>query len=180
MTFKINTRLMHPNDKHETEEVNFNVSEMPVEGLAKLRHVVGWAVRKELERCRRYVRENMFSQSTDTRQSVKIAHAKCKLLEENVIVQYAWLKDNTNTPGTLDVTEVRQYRERGLRHISDEAFYFFKRLEEIRVEQMNTAKMASLANKEARVDNTIQLANADPLLSTAGWRYSKMSKLTSW
>lgn len=134
-----------------------------------MRHVGGWVVRKEKERCRRYVRQNMFSQSTDTRQSLQIAHAKCQLLEENVIVQYAWLKDNTNTPGTLDVTEDHQYRERGLLHISDEAFNFFKRLEEIRVEQMNTAKMASPDNKGDLVDNTIQMANADPLLSTA-WR----------
>lgn len=167
-TFFMHHLAMKVSHQDETDQLNFNVAEMPVEGLAKLRHVGGWAVRKELERCRRYIRENMFSQSTDTRQRVKIAHVKCQLLEENVIVQYAWLKDNTNTPGTLDVTEDRQYRERGLLHISDEAFNFFKRLEEIRLEQMNTVKMAStVIKKEVIVDNTIQIANADPLLSTA-------------
>ena len=36
----------------EREQINFDV-----EGLAKLRHVAGWAVRKELERCTRFIRE---------------------------------------------------------------------------------------------------------------------------
>ena len=65
--------------RHETEELNFSVSEMPVEGLAKLRHVGGWSIRKELERSRRYIRENMFSQSSERRQSVNAAYAKCEL-----------------------------------------------------------------------------------------------------
>jgi len=82
----------------ETEQINFNVSEMPLEGLVKLRHVAGWAVRKELERCRRFIRENMFLQNTETRQKVYAAHAKCELFEEQIIVQFAWLKDITSSP----------------------------------------------------------------------------------
>ena len=111
-----------------TETVNFSVSDMPSEGLAKLRHVGGWAIRKELERSCRFIRQNVYSQSAITRQSVTIAHTKCTLMEENLIVQYSWLKDHTKFPGSLDVTEERQYRERGLLHISDEAFVCFKRI----------------------------------------------------
>ncbi|KAL9977678.1 hypothetical protein ACROYT_G015110 [Oculina patagonica] len=73
-----------------------------------------WSLRKELERSRRYIRENMFSQSSETRQSVNAAYAKCELLEEHIIVQYSCFKENTNVQGTLEVTEDRHYRERGL------------------------------------------------------------------
>ena len=103
---------------------------MRVEGLAKLRHVSGWAIRKELERCIRYIRQTMHSQSIETRQNVHVTYAKCELLEEHIIVQYSCLKDNTDAPGTLEVTEDRQYRERGLIHISDEAFECFKVIED--------------------------------------------------
>lgn len=151
------------------EQVDFNVSEMPVEGLAKLRHVGGWAIRKEHERCRRHIRQNMFSQSTETRQRVLMAHAKCELLEEHVIVQYSWLKDNSNCPATLEVTEVRQYRNRGLINISDEAFACFKRIEEIRVEQINVSRIMSSENKGDIADLAIQTIQADETLLTA-WK----------
>ena len=128
----------------ETVQINFNVSEMPLEGLAKLRHVAGWAVRKELERCIRFIRENMFSQTTETRQNVYAAYAKCELLEEQIIVQFAWLKDNVSAPGTMKVTEDRQFRERGLLHISHEAFECFKILENLRVQQMNLSIAISI------------------------------------
>lgn len=49
-----------------------------------------------------------------------------------MIVQYSWLKDNTKFSDSLEVTEDRQFRERGLLHISDQAFCCFKRIEEIR------------------------------------------------
>lgn len=79
--------------RHETEQINFYVSDMPLNAcLAKLRHVAGWAVRKELERCRRFIRQNMFSQTTETRQNVYAAYAKCELLEERIIVQFAGSK----------------------------------------------------------------------------------------
>ncbi|KAL9975411.1 hypothetical protein ACROYT_G012571 [Oculina patagonica] len=155
--------------QRETEEINFKVSEMPIEGLAKLRHVAGWAVRKELERCRRYIRDNMFSQTPETRRQVYIAYAKCELLEENLIVQYAWLQDNTSAPGTLEVTEDRQYRERGLLHITDEAFECFKVLEDLRVEQMNLARLSGTTKKADYAANVTLAIQSDETLATV-WK----------
>ena len=40
-------------------------------------------------------------------------------------------------PDTLQVTEGRQYRERGLLHISDQAYIFFMALEKKRVDLLN-------------------------------------------
>ena len=153
----------------ESEQINFRVCEMPVEGLAKLRHVAGWAIRKELERCRRHIRQNIYSQSSETRQNLNVSHAKCQLLEENVIVQYSWLKDNTSAPGTLEVTEDRQYRERGLLHISDEAFSFFQLVEGLRVEQMNMARIMSSDQKGSFVDTVIEKIQRDGTVAAA-WK----------
>ena len=40
---------------HRSQPRSFSVSDMPPERLAKLRHVGGWAIGKELERCRRFI-----------------------------------------------------------------------------------------------------------------------------
>lgn len=168
-TFFIHHLTSKVDRRHETEELNFTVSEMPVEGLAKLRHVAGWAVRKELERCRRYIRQNMFSQLNETRQNVFAAYAKCELLEEHIIVQYSWLKDNTNVPGALEVTEDRQYRERGLIHISDEAFSCFKIIEELRLHEMNRSRLMYPGQQADFADIAIQKIRGDTALAAA-WR----------
>ena len=134
--------------------VDLNVSEMSTEGLAKLRHVAGWAFRKELEKSRRYLRTNMFSLCSDTRQRVNAAHANCQLMEDHIIVQYSWLQENTAFPGTLEVTEDRQYRERGLIHITDAAFRFTIRMETMRVALLNTNRIKQCGSN-GFVDNAI-------------------------
>ena len=75
--------------RHETQQASMNVSHMAAEGLTKLKHVGGWAIRKELERCRRYIRQHLYSQSSETRQSVQIAHPKGEPLEQNAIIQFS-------------------------------------------------------------------------------------------
>ena len=42
---------------------------------------------------------------------------------------------------TLEVTEARQYRQRGLLHMSDEAYLFFMKLEQRRVDLLNVNVM---------------------------------------
>lgn len=39
----------------DTEEVNLSPSDMPSKGLAKVRHVGRWAIRKELEHSHRFI-----------------------------------------------------------------------------------------------------------------------------
>lgn len=98
-------------------------------GKAKVRHVGGWAVRKILTRYRKYVQRNMFSTNSSTLSNVEKQQKLCELLEENIIIPYAKLEEVTKYPETLEVTEARQYRGRGLLHISDEAYLFFIHLE---------------------------------------------------
>lgn len=45
---------------------------------------------------------------------------------------------------TLNVTESRQYRERGLLHITDRAFEFFETLEQERVNLINLERLSQL------------------------------------
>ena len=168
-TFFVHLLASKVDIQHQTVHVNFDVSGMPSEGLAKLRHVGGWAVRKELERCRRFIRQNMYSQNAATRQNVNAAHAKCELLEDNIIVQFAWLEDNTSAPETLEVTEDRQYRERGLLHISDEAFGFFKILESLKVQEMNMARLVGSIDKARFTDTALETILNNPTLASA-WR----------
>ena len=77
------------------------------------------------------------------------------LLEEHIIVQYSWLQENTMFPGTLEVTEDRQYREHGLIHISDACFECLKRIEEQRQQLMNETRLQQSDRKDQFVDDAI-------------------------
>lgn len=61
---------------------------IPIEGLAKIRHIGGRAIRKELEKRRRYIGSNMSSTHDKTRKLARENHFHCQLLEEFVIEPY--------------------------------------------------------------------------------------------
>ena len=61
--------------------------------------------------------------------SVRKQQLICELLEENVIQPFVELEEKSKFPETLEVTEGRQYCQRGLLHISDPAYLFFLELE---------------------------------------------------
>ena len=155
--------------RRESETIPFDVSAMPSEGLAKLRHVGAWAIRKILEESRRYVRNNMLSQSPQTRAAVRVAHAKAQLLQECVIAQFSNLQGTTAYPETLVVTEDRQYRERGLLHISDAAFQFFLNVEQMRVDLINETKLMQAGHKGTAIDAAISEVEQNPDL-LAKWK----------
>ena len=121
--------------------VAFNVQEMDVVGRSKVRHVGGWAVRKVLSRARTYLRKNVYTTSSSTLVKVETKQRACEVLEENVIQSFDRLQETSKFKETLEVTEARQYRQRGLLHISDEAYLFFMQLEQRRVDLLNVNVM---------------------------------------
>ena len=64
-------------------------------------------------------------------------------------------------PGTLEVTEDRQYRECGLIHISDACFECFKRIEEQRLQLMNETRLQQSDRKDQFVDDAINAISSD-------------------
>ena len=132
--------------KENHSPVVLNVEEMNVDGKAKVRHVGGWAVRKAMEKSRRYVRENKFSCNSDVRVRLMRETRKVELLEEFVITPYEVLGSTSETRETLAVTEARQFRERGLLHISDKSYRFFMTLEQKRINHINEGKLKMLAD----------------------------------
>ena len=113
--------------------IEFTAKEMSAVGRSKVRYVGGWAIRKILENLRKFVKVNIYTENKSTIQKVHRHHRMCELLEENVIVPFPKLSEKTKIAETLDVTEARQYRERGLIHISDNAYFFFVAMESERV-----------------------------------------------
>ena len=113
----------------QIQAVVFNVKEMSAAGPAKVRHVGGWAVRKVLEQSPRYVRMNIDSENTEMMVGVKKHHEICELIEESLIGSLAVLEQASLHKDTLQVTEAKQYRERGLIHIKDDVYTFFMALE---------------------------------------------------
>ena len=51
----------------------------------------------------------------------------CVLFQDHIIDNFRNLESTSKYPGTLTVTEERQFGERSLTHISDEAYVFFLR-----------------------------------------------------
>ena len=113
------------NLEEEQNPVCFRVDEMDPEGKGKIQYIGGWAVRKCLEKRQRYVEGNVHSNSNAVCMKVSKEMKKVCLLENNIITPYCSLTKETSSPEKLNVTECRQFRERGLLHITDSACEFF-------------------------------------------------------
>ena len=153
------------NQQRQEEAIRFDVDEMSGVGRSKVRHVGGWAVRKVLTRSRKYIQKNLFTKCSSTLATVENQQIACHLLEENVIRPYSELEETSMFPETLQVTEGRQYRERGLLHISDQAYIFFMELEKRRVELLNfhilkraREEMVEMALVELKADQELKMS----------------------
>ena len=62
-----------------------------------------------------------------THQSTCDCHEMCVLFQDHIIDNFRNLESTSKYPGTPTVTEERQFGERSLTHISDEAYVFFLR-----------------------------------------------------
>ena len=130
-------------DRNE-EPVVFDVEAMDSVGKAKARHVGGWAVKKLLKKSRKYVMSNMYTENSKSLASVKKQSTICEIIEENLVASYSKLEESSLYRDSLQVTESRQFRNRGLIHITDNTFLFFMSLEQQRVFLLNDSKMKKL------------------------------------
>lgn len=135
----------------EGETLAFNVEEMSSVGRGKVRHVGGWAFRKVLENSRTYVRTNIHSENAETMSSVYKHHGICELIEEYLVGSLVMLEKVSLHKDTLQVTEARQFRERGLIHIEDTTYEFFMSLEGLRVQLLNNKTMREQKGNMAEV-----------------------------
>ncbi|XP_020610138.1 uncharacterized protein LOC110048702 [Orbicella faveolata] len=90
--------------QRQEETIDFDVDQMSGVGRSKVRHVGGWAVRKVLNRYRKYIQGNVFTKCSSTLARVETQQIACQLLEENVIRPYSELEENSMFPDTLEVT----------------------------------------------------------------------------
>ncbi|KAK2555829.1 hypothetical protein P5673_022470 [Acropora cervicornis] len=150
--------------EYRQEVVSFNVDDMSAAGRAKVRHVGGWAIRKVLEKSRRYVRANIWTENPVTMSTVQQHHSICELIEESLIGSVAVLEQESQHKDTLEVTEAHQYRETGLVHIEDAVYRFFMFLEKQRVHLLNDgmlriegANMVEEAYRKLKENNELKL-----------------------
>ena len=134
-------------DLEHLYKVNISVYSLEPTGRSKVRYVGGWDISKILENLRKFVKVNIYRENKKTLQKVHRHHRMWELLQENVIVPFAKLSESTKVAETLDVTEARQYRERGLIHISDNAYRFFMAMESERLKLINNHKLKKTKRK---------------------------------
>ena len=140
--------------KEASGAVEFDVKAMEVEGLAKVRYVGAWAVRKVLDNKRKYAKEHVYSANQSTVETAKQCYEMCELFEEYVIENKSRVEEISRYPETLSVTEEKQFRCRGLLNISDTAYEFFLETEGQRVKEMNEGKLR--LHKEDTIDNSLK------------------------
>ena len=159
------------------EPVRLVVEEMSASGKAKVRHVGGWAIRKILEKERKYARLNMNTKDKNTLQKVKASVSTCDLIEETLLSPYAQLESTSSHAETLAVTEARQYRDRGLVHISDACFKVFLYMEQLRVDLMNASSLQK--HKQNLISSTLEEMNANDELKTLWLACFSVNDLTA-
>lgn len=96
----------------------------------------------------------MLSQNPLVRERLNYELKKVELLENNIIVHQEFIQQSSSSPDMLQVVESRHYGERGLLHISDDAFNFFLMLEQERVDRINFQKLRDLKNN--MIDDSIE------------------------
>ena len=127
-----------------SEPAAVDVKSMCSEGLAKVRHVGAWAIRRVVRDHQKYVQSNLVTKNRSTHDSVFRRMQVASLLEEHLVGNYESLKDRTKYPETLCVTEDRQFRSRGLTHIEDWAYEFLLEAEVAHVGLMNDYRLSQL------------------------------------
>lgn len=130
--------------EEETVPIEFDVNEMGPEGCGKVRYIGGWVISKAINKAPSYVVDNKFSESANVRVKINERMKKIELLENNIVVSHEEVRRSSADPETLNLIESRQYRERGLIHIKDDAFKFFLALEQQRINKINVQRLSSL------------------------------------
>ncbi|XP_070532887.1 uncharacterized protein [Ptychodera flava] len=125
---------------------------MTNEGKGKVRFVGGWTVAKEREKNRRYLKGNIGSTDAEVRRNLRRAYTK-KVLLDSVTVPAAAIATNTAYPETLSFTQHKQNRRNGLTHITDKAFMFFLRVEDMRNVCLTQSNLDR--HKENLINNTV-------------------------
>ena len=98
----------------------FSVKQMNDVGKGKVHFVAAWAVSRVLQKAKKYVRDNLYTASSATRSQVNKCLHKIEVIESIVVIPCGILCSETKYPGTLELTESRQYRTHGLIHFSDQ------------------------------------------------------------
>lgn len=100
----------------------FNVEDMDDAGKGKVRYVAGWMVSYLTKKSRNYISKHLYTSNPSARDRVNKELHKLKVITTHVVVPYHLLLSTTRYPETVKATEARQYRSRGLIHVSDAFF----------------------------------------------------------
>lgn len=137
---------------------------MSAVGQGKVSHVGEWAIRKVLEKSKRYARANIWTENSVTMSTVQRHHSICELIEESLIRSVAVLEQESQHKDTLQVMEACQYRESSLVLNEDAVYRFFMFLEKQQVHLLNNgmlriegANMVEEAYRKLKENNELQL-----------------------
>ena len=103
----------------------------------KVRYVGGWVIAKLIQANRKYINTNISS----TNMLVKSEMNELIKLLESLLMHSSTVHNKSEYLGSLEFTDLKQFRDNTLVYISDETFIFFMELEQLRVTLLCQSKL---------------------------------------
>ena len=124
----------------EKEATDIQVWKMDKNCHGKVRYVGGWVIAKLIQANRKYINTNISSTNMLVRSEMHRRFELIKLLES--LPMYSSTVHNKSAYlGSLEFTDLKQFRDNALVCISDETFMFFMELEQLMVTLLSQSKL---------------------------------------
>ena len=120
-----------------------SLDNMTSDEKGKIRYVGGWALKKSIEKAKRYIETNITSVNPSIREQLKHEIMKLKITE-SLLANSVALDEHSEYQDSLTVIDNKQNRSQGLLNIADNTFLFFTKLEECRVNLLTRNKLNML------------------------------------
>ena len=124
----------------EKEATGIQVWKMDKNCHGKVRYVGGWVIAKLIQANRKYINTNISSTNMLVRSEMHRRFEIIKLLE-SLLMHSSTVHNKSEYLGSLEFTDLKQFRDNALVYISDDTFMFFMELEQLRVTLLCQSKL---------------------------------------
>ena len=127
-----------------------SLENMSSDEKGKIRYVGGWVFRKVMLKAKRYIEANITSSNLTVREQLMTEIMKVKIIESLIASSLA-LHEHSEHQDSLKITNEKQNRSQGLINICDNAFLYFMKLEECRINSLTRSKL-NILNGDVVID----------------------------
>ena len=117
-----------------------SLENMSSDEIGKIRYVGGWVFKKVMLKAKRYIEANITSSNLTVREQLMTEVMKVKIVESLIASSLA-LHEHSEHQDSLKITDEKQNRSQGLLNICDNAFLYFTKHEECRINSLTRSEL---------------------------------------